>query len=224
MKSRKNARQGELKLSRQQKRRKRRARARKGRVPHVRREGFSSACPIHVTVRVRDGVPNLRSRLAMREIRGAFSVARERLGMRITQYSVQANHIHLVVEATDRCALSRAMKGLCVRIARRLNRATKRKGQVFADRYHAHILRTPTEVRNAIRYVMNNSLIHARRAGRPWDFSIDPFAGGPCAKRFFQTCRSLIIEPRTFLLRVAWNLPWQRSDDEPPPRALPLFA
>lgn len=184
-------------------------------VPHVRRESFSSSCPIHVTVRVCKGVPRLQSRTGMRVIRAAFSVARDRLGMRITQYSIQANHIHLIVEARDRFALSRAMKGLCVRIARRLNRATKRKGQVFADRYHAHILRTPREVRNAVRYVMNNSRTHAKRAGRPWRWAIDPYAGGPCTKRFFESCQSLITEPRSYLLRVAWNLPWVKRKKPP---------
>lgn len=187
-----------------------RAQKRRSGIPHVRRENFSASSPVHVTVRVCKGVPRLQSRVGMRVIRAAFSVARERLGMRITQYSIQANHIHLIVEATDRHALSRAMKGLCVRIARRLNRATGRKGQVFADRYHAHILRTPNEVRNAVRYVINNSRTHAKRAGRRWRWVIDPYAGGPCPKTFFESCQRLISEPRSYLLRVAWNLPWVR--------------
>lgn len=220
MGARRNRRQRKFEFSRPA----RRSSTRTGRVPHVRREDFSPSCPIHVTVRVLHGVPNLRSRRAVRQVREAFKAARERLGMRITQYSIQAHHIHLVVEAKNRWALSRAMKGLCVRIARRLNRVSQRKGQVFADRYHAHVLRTPREVRNAVRYVMNNSFIHAERAGRPWRIGPDPFAGGPCPKRFFESCRALIIEPRTYLLRRAWNLPWRRKEAGPSPPNLSLFA
>lgn len=193
-----------------------RAQKRGAGVPHVRRETFSSSSPVHVTVRVCNGVPRLQSRVGMRVIRAVFTIARDRLGMRITQYSIQANHIHLIVEATGRHALSRAMKGLCVRIARRLNRATGRKGQVFADRYHAHILRTPSEVRNAVRYVMNNSRTHAKRAGRRWRWVIDPYAGGPCRESFVESCQSLISEPRSYLLRVAWSLPWRRPSNRPP--------
>lgn len=190
----------------------------------MRRENFSSDSPVHVTIRVCKGVPRLQSRTGMRVIRSAFSIARDRLGMRITQYSIQANHIHLIVEAMDRHALSRAMKGLCVRIARRLNRAAKRRGQVFSDRYHAHILRTPREVRNAVRYVMNNSRTHAKRAGRPWRWTIDPYAGGPCTKSFLETCKSLIIEPRSYLLRTVWNLPFVKKDPPSQNEVLPFLG
>jgi len=189
-------------------------------VPHERRESFARGTPIHVTVRVLKGVPNLRSRKAMRVIAKSFEAARERLGMRLTQYSIQANHIHLIVEAADRHALSRAMKGLCVRIARRLNRATGRKGTVFADRYHAHILRTPREVRNAVRYVMENSRIHAERRGETWYRKVDPFAGGPCPNRFLEACRKLVAEPRSYILRKAWGLPWLYPPGAAPPAQL----
>lgn len=189
-------------------------------VPHVRRESFPRGTPIHVTVRVRKGVPNLRSRKAVRVIAKCFEAACERLGMRLTQYSIQANHIHLIVEAVDRRALSRAMKGLCVRIAKRLNRATGRKGSVFADRYHAHVLRTPSEVRNAVRYVMENSRIHAERRGEIWYRKIDPFAGGPCPNRFLEACRKLVVEPRSYVLRKVWGLPWLRRSAAPPPAQL----
>lgn len=179
-------------------------------VPHLRRESFFSSTPVHVTVRVLKGTPNLRSRKAKRVVSGCLRAARDRLGVRLTQYSIQANHIHLIVEADDCQALSRAMKGFSVRIARRLNRAYGRKGKVFADRFHSHVLRTPWEVRNAVRYVMENSRIHALRRGEFLRHKIDPFAGGPCSQRFFKACRKLIAEPRTLLLRQAWKLSWIR--------------
>lgn len=191
-------------------------------VPHVRRPSFSASTPIHVTVRVAKGVPNLRSRKAMRVLTKSIHIAHERLGMRLTQFSIQTNHIHLIVEAENRHALSRGMKGFSVRIARHLNIAFGRKGKVFDDRYHAHILRTPTEVRNAIRYVKENSRIHAQRRGEIWRQAIDRFAGGPCKKSFLPACRSLVAEPRSFLLRVAWNLPYLRRSS-PPPAPPPLI-
>lgn len=186
-------------------------------VSHDRREEFPPSAPIHVTVRVLKGVPNLRSRKAVRVVRTCIRLARERLGMRLIQFSIQANHIHLIVEAEDRHALSRAMKGFSVRIARRLNRAFRRRGKVFADRFHAHVLRTPPEVRNAVRYVMENSRIHAERRGETWRHPIDPFAGGPCARRFLAACRALLVEPRSFMLRKAWHLPWLRRAEAAPP-------
>jgi hypothetical protein len=52
-----------------------------------------------------------------------------------------ANHIHIVCEADDHERLSRGMQGVCVRIAQTLNRWWERRGKVFADRFHSHVLR-----------------------------------------------------------------------------------
>ena len=92
----------------------------------------------------------------------------DRFAVRVVACSVQGNHIHLLVEAPDRVALGRAMKGLSVRLARGLNRMMKRSGRVLDDRYHAHVLRTPTEVRRAMTYVRDNARKHAAQRGERW--------------------------------------------------------
>ncbi|MEL7305169.1 MAG: transposase, partial [Myxococcota bacterium] len=79
--------------------------------------------------------------------------------------SVQGNHLHLVVEASNNEALSRGMQGLNIRLAKRVNRLFGRRGRLFSDRYHAHVLRTPREVQNAVRYLLNNGRKHRRQAG-----------------------------------------------------------
>jgi hypothetical protein len=52
-----------------------------------------------------------------------------------------------------------------VRVARAVNGALNRTGKVFPDRYHRHDLATPTEVRNALVYVLNNARKHVRHIG-----------------------------------------------------------
>jgi putative transposase len=116
---------------------------------------------VHVTVRMMPLLWNLRSRRSFSVIGRALASAANRLGARMCEFSVQGNHVHLVVEAEGRRELAAAMKGLGVRIARGLNRMMKgRRGRVIADRYHAHVLRTPTEVRHAVHYVRNNYRHH----------------------------------------------------------------
>jgi REP element-mobilizing transposase RayT len=88
---------------------------------------------------------------------------------RICEYSVQRNHIHLIIEADDTVALSRGMQGLVARVAKAVNRAASRSGAVFSDHYHAHELRKPTEVRNALVYVLNNWKKHLPGANRGVD-------------------------------------------------------
>ena len=118
--------------------------------------------------------------------------------MRLTHYSVQGNHLHLIVEAAGERALSRGMQGLCIRIAKGLNRTMQRKGKVFADRYHAHILRTRAEVRNAVRYVLQNVHVHARRAGRKVATGMDRYSSTSADP-------AAVAPPRTWLLRVGWG-------------------
>ena len=134
-------------------------------MPHRSRPLLARRLPVHVTLRVAREVWNLRSKRCFRVIRGAFVDGNDRFGFRLNQFSVQGNHVHLIVEAEDTRALSRGVKGLEVRMARRLNTLMRRRGNVFPDRYHAHILRTPSEVRRALHYVLGNLHKHERERG-----------------------------------------------------------
>jgi REP element-mobilizing transposase RayT len=132
---------------------------------------------LHVTLRMRNHVWQLRSRRMFGVLERAFYMGCERLGGRICQFSVQHNHIHLLVEAKDARPLARALQGLCIRMAKGLNQVMGRKGAVFADRYHARSLETPTQVRRALVYVLGNGRKHLSRVGHhlPADW-LDPFS------------------------------------------------
>jgi REP element-mobilizing transposase RayT len=98
----------------------------------------------------------------MRVVRAAILAGGHRADFRVVEFSVQSNHVHLLVEAEGAASLTRGMNGLEVRLARRINRALGRSGAFFADRYHARSLRTPTEVRR--RFDMSSSTIATTRA------------------------------------------------------------
>lgn len=115
---------------------------------------------MHVTVRVRDDVPSLRSRRLVRELRRSFAEACERGEFRVVHYSLQRDHAHLVVEARGKEALARGMKSIGARLARAVNRVFARSGPVLDGRFHNRVLRTPTEVRNALSYVLLNARRH----------------------------------------------------------------
>jgi REP element-mobilizing transposase RayT len=129
-------------------------------VSHAARPKFDKPTPVHVTARFAGHVWNLRSRRCFSLIRKSFKNARGRFAMRLIEFSVQGNHLHLIVEADDSRALSRAMQGLSIRIARALNRLMSRAGCVFADHFHSRVLRTPTEVKRTVRYVRENQTHH----------------------------------------------------------------
>ncbi len=135
-------------------------------VSHLRRERFGRLLPVHVTLRMARHVYNLRSRRSFSIVGRAIVKAADRFGVTIVRFSVQGNHVHLIVEAPGESALSRAMQGFSIRVAKRLNAMMKRAGRELADRYHAHVLRTPTEARRAVRYVAENARKHMAEFGR----------------------------------------------------------
>lgn len=119
---------------------------------------------------MREHVWNLRSGRAFRRIHRCFEKSCGRFGARLIEFSVQGNHLHLIIEADDNDSLSRGMQGLCIRIARALNAMMGRAGAVFADHYHSRLLTTPTELVRAIAYVIGNAARHfgPRRAPDPF--------------------------------------------------------
>src|SRR5688572_693924 len=131
------------------------------RMPHRMRARFGRPLPAHVTLRVRSTVPSLRTVPIVHEIERTFAKGCSRPGFRLVHYSLQGNHAHLVVEASDQAALGRGMKAIGARLARAVNRITGHQGPVLAERYHHRLLPTPREVRNALRYVLLNGRRHA---------------------------------------------------------------
>jgi putative transposase len=162
---------------------------------------------VHVTQRLRPDAGYLRKQGPAQVLVKAFHDAAERGGIRIAHYSIQGNHLHLVVEAENALALARGIQGLSIRIARGLNRRNGRSGPVFADRYHSHVLDTRREVANAIRYVTGNYRHHAREH-LPSGFR-DPLATEPLHP---------MTEPKLWLLRIGWQSepPGRERAFEPP--------
>ncbi len=136
---------------------------------HHGRDDVTRDTPVHVTLRVLDHVWNLRSRRCHAVVRAALAGMLDRRDFRVVHYSAQGNHLHLLVEADGNRELSEGMQGLSVRLAKGLNRLMRRRGKVFADRFHAHVLRTPSETRNALAYALLNHRSHMVRIGERVD-------------------------------------------------------
>ncbi|HEY3353632.1 MAG TPA: transposase [Polyangia bacterium] len=127
----------------------------RARVPHVRRPPHVGRHPVHATFRASAEVGSLREGATFNALEAAIRAA-QRPDFRIVHFSIQGDHLHLIVEASDRAALVRGRRGFAIRSAKAVNRAVDHRGRVWADRYHARALRTPRETRNAIVYVIQN--------------------------------------------------------------------
>jgi REP element-mobilizing transposase RayT len=133
-------------------------------VVHASRSDVSVRYPQHVTLRVAPGV-RLRRDWLMPTIHRAIADS-QKSGFRIVEFNVLDNHIHQIVEVDDAKALATGMTGFQVRMQQRLSRKLRRTGALFEGRFHSRALCTPTEVRNALRYVLLNARHHAAEHGR----------------------------------------------------------
>ena len=147
----------------------------KQRMPHAARPSVKPRWPVHVTVRMKKNVPRLRNFELVKVLRQAFVKGCKKDGFRICQFSIQANHIHLICEAADQWWLARGVQGWSVRVARGVNRQLGRKGSVLDDRYHVEVITTPRQMRNALCYVLQNARRHDEYIDRRFH-GIDPFS------------------------------------------------
>ncbi len=191
-----------------------------GSVSHGVRPDEPSRFPRHVTLRVADGAPSLAREGLMKVIRGAIRDSQRpagRSGFRIVEFNVLGNHLHLIVEAGGKRALASSIAGLEVRVARRVNAALGRRGKLFPERYHARALRTPREVRNALRYVLLNRKHHAaeQRFARTWIDACSSaawFTGWAAPVRADEPWKRELLAlpaptapPETWLLATGWK-------------------
>ena len=192
---------------------------------HRTREAIPAHSPVHATLRVRPDVPSLRTVAVVREFRRSLAEACERGDFRVSHYSLQGDHAHLIVEARSKEALASGMNSIGARLARTVNRVTARTGRVLDGRYHHRVLRTPREVRRALAYVLLNARRHLRKRGSTASgVRLDPASSA----RWFDGWRRQaagsasepsahpeVARPRTWLLRVGWRRHGLMDPDEP---------
>jgi REP element-mobilizing transposase RayT len=171
--------------------------------------------PVHVVMRVRKDVPRLRKRIVYQAIRRVLARHLGQLGFRVCHLSIQSNHVHYLVEASSKKTLATGMQRLNNLTARAINRALRRKGSLFAYRYHATAITNPRQARNTLAYVMNNRRRHNEDESsvRMRYVALDTYAtgysfkgwcGGPLAAPEGHP-KLPVDEARTWLLAIGWS-------------------
>ncbi len=209
--------------------------------PHRTRPPLRASEPVHVTLRAVAAVGRLRTGGVYQAMRRALIVMLDREDCRVVHLSIQHDHVHLLVEAANRIALARGMQALQISAAKHINaeistgrsktaswyeartrpgaKPERRRGTVFPDRYHAEIITTPRQARNALAYVLNNWRKHREdRAGVPRTWLLDPFSSGWCFDGWAERADEPFVWklrasyeplttwlPRTWLLKEGWR-------------------
>jgi len=103
--------------------------------PHAARPALASRYPVHVVLKLDPSLPNLRGRQPVRVIERCLRTGKERRAFVWCTFRSSRITCNLIVEALGAKALSAGIKGLSVRLARRLNTLLGRKGRVMIERY-----------------------------------------------------------------------------------------
>ena len=126
----------------------------------------------------------MRDQVMSRAIGHALRGLRElRSDFRVVEFSIQRNHVHLIVEADD--------------------------GKVWGDRYFRVDLTSPRQARHALAYVLQNGAHHGVVAAGVKD----PFSSARWSNRYVTRAElpletSLTSPSRTYLLDVLWEKSW----------------
>jgi len=170
-------------------------------VSHRPRPRHDRQHPLHVTLRAIAGLPSLRAGHVFPAVRRALGTS-SKSAFRVVHFSVQTNHVHLLLEAESSGTLGRGVQGLAIRLAKAVNRVLRRHGRIWSDRFHARALRTPREVRNALIYVLMNGRKHGVSGRR-----LDPCSSAAWFEPWRQSGASSppVARARSWLLNVGWR-------------------
>lgn len=170
-------------------------------VSHRVREKVNKKTPLHINFRYKT---QIRNKEALRVLKRAILNARAK-GLMVIHYSLQSNHIHIIVESVNNAVLTTGMRSLTVTIAKGI-----KKGKIQLERYHLHVLKSVQEAKNAIRYVLFNQQKHENKK----QSFIDEYCSILSLPSALDLIRNFVVENRIILTIKnceSWSLDSGRS-------------
>ena len=141
-------------------RRKGSGRTKTGNVRHVKREDVDFRKPLHITKRLKRGLRGLCTKGVLRDLQRAMRMSNKN-GAHVVEFSLQTNHVHLIVEAKDNRALAKGMNALWAVFGKAIRARLPGRGAVFSGRYYMKVIRSARYMRNALEYVLLNDSKHS---------------------------------------------------------------
>lgn len=186
-------------------------------VNHMKRTEVNFKVPLMITMKLKPGLKGLRTKKMLKKFEQCGKEVKK-FGLHILHFSIESNHIHFKAEARDNQSLGSGTKSLGARLGKAVRKEIGGKGSVFAGRYHLKALKTPTETRNAMAYVLLNQSKHQKRHPYPDEFSSaihfydwKALLGkniGPVLANWKMRKKPLpdyLSEPRSWLAREGWR-------------------
>ncbi|MGZ3789003.1 MAG: hypothetical protein ACXVLQ_10790 [Bacteriovorax sp.] len=128
-------------------------------IRHIVRDEIKRTTPLHLTVKIEGKKAGIKNKNTLKVLHHAIKKARL-LGLRILHYTLEYDHVHLLVETDNKKILGRGMQSFGICFSKGINKIKQTSGRVFKTRYHFRRLETPTECKNALNYILGNTIKH----------------------------------------------------------------
>lgn len=140
----------------------------------MKRAQVNAKKPLLLTLKLKSKKWNLRCGEIAKGFKASAKAA-QKFGLRIVHYSIQGDHLHIIAEAKDNESLSRGMRSFGARLGKAIRAVVGGTGPVFLGRFHLRVLSNPTQMRNALAYVLQNFAKHTKLLKHLDEFSSAPY-------------------------------------------------
>lgn len=128
-------------------------------IRHIARDEIKRLTVLHLTVKIDKTKAGLKNKEALKLLHKSILKARKQ-GLAIIHYTLERDHVHLMVEASNNAILGKGMQAFGITLSKGVNKIKSLKGRVFKTRYHFRKLKTSAEIRNALNYILGNAVKH----------------------------------------------------------------
>lgn len=128
-------------------------------IRHISRPTLRRPSSLHLTVKVLRNKAEIKNKSVLKLLRHAIQRARLQ-GLKIIHYSLEYDHVHLLIEAENNHILGKGMQALGVSLSKGINRLKNLKGAVYKHRYHFRQITSPRQLKNVLGYIFNNGVKH----------------------------------------------------------------
>lgn len=168
-------------------------------IRHISRDRLYRPTSLHLTIKVRENKADIKTKKILKALHHAIKRARLK-ELKIIHYTLEHNHLHLLVEASDNLILHKGMQALGITLSKAINKIKKLKGGVYKHRYHFRKLNSRRELINVLYYIFKNGIKHKRTLSM-----IDPY-NSLVAEKYISADTKTIIEKSIFLSRLRLEL------------------
>lgn len=133
-------------------------------IRHTHRPVFKKPASLHLTIKIAKEKSNLKNKEVLSILKRAILNSRK-MGLRVIHFTLEYDHIHLLIEAENNHLLGKGMQSFGVTLSKAINKLKKTSGQVYRHRYHFRKITSARQLKNVMNYIFRNGLKHGTSAG-----------------------------------------------------------